>query len=81
LYVRDNGETPSPYGYTFWVMDEWEKVPKDCYASRGHNMNDSYVIPSLDLVIVRFGNENPARDRRVEFVETVVSKVIAAIPK
>lgn len=80
-FVRDNGETPSPYGYTFWVMDEWKNVPTDCFASRGHNMNDSYVISSLDLVIVRFGNENPARDKRGEFVENVVSKVVAAIPK
>lgn len=80
-FVRDNGETPSPYGYTFWVMDEWKNVPNDCFASRGHNMNDSYVISSLDLVIVRFGNENPARDKRGEFVENVVSKVVAAIPK
>jgi len=80
-FVRDNGETPSPYGYTFWIMDEWEHVPKDCFGSRGHNMNDSYVIPSLDLVIVRFGNENPARDKRGEFVETLVSKVVAAVPK
>ena len=62
-------------------MDEWKDVPKDCFASSGHNMNDSYTIPSLDLVIVRFGNDNPARDKRGEFSETVVSKVVAAIPK
>lgn len=80
-FVRDDGSTPNPYGYTWWVMDEWENVPKDCFASRGHNMNDSYTIPSLDLVIVRFGNDNPPRDKRGEFIETVVSKVVAAIPK
>jgi CubicO group peptidase (beta-lactamase class C family) len=80
-FVRDDGSTPSPYGYTWWVMDEWEHVPKDCFASRGHNMNDSYTIPSLDLVIVRMGNDNPARGKRVDFIETVVSKIVAAIPK
>ncbi len=80
-FVRDNGETPNPYGYTFWVMDEWENVPKDCFASRGHNMNHSFTVPSLDLVIVRFGNDNPSRDKGAEFVENVVSKVVAAVPK
>lgn len=80
-FVRDDGTTPSPYGYTWWIIDEWENVPNDCFASRGHNMNDSYTIPSLDLVIVRFGNENPPRDMRNDFIETVVTYVVASIPK
>lgn len=31
-FVREDGSTPSPYGYTWWVIDEWEGVPKDCFA-------------------------------------------------
>ena len=67
------------YGYTFWVQDEWENVPKDCFGSRGHNINDSYVIPSLDLVIVRQGNDNPPRAQRNRFVETLVEKIVSAV--
>ena len=68
-----------PYGYTFWIQDEWENVPKDCFGSRGHNINDSYIIPSLDLVIVRQGNDNPPRQQRYIFVETLVEKIVSAI--
>jgi len=67
------------YGYTFWIQDEWENVPKDCYGSRGHNINDSYVIPSLDLVIVRQGNDNPPRAQRNRFIETLVEKIVSAV--
>jgi CubicO group peptidase (beta-lactamase class C family) len=80
-FVREDGTTPSPYGYTWWVMDKWENVPEDCFASRGHNINDSYTIPSLDLVIVRMGNDNPSRNERNYFIETLVSKVVASISK
>jgi CubicO group peptidase (beta-lactamase class C family) len=79
-FVQNNGESHN-YGLTFWVQDEWENVPKDTFGSRGHNINDSYVVPSLDLVVVRQGNDNPARDKRNRFVETFMKKIVAAIPK
>lgn len=78
-FVRDNGETPNNYGYTFWIDDEIEHVPKDLFMSRGHNMNNTYVIPSLDLVVARQGNEN----RRVgnpPFQSALIQKIVAAIP-
>jgi len=34
--------------------------PKDTFGSRRHNMNDCYVVPSLDIV-VRQGNDTPPR--------------------
>ncbi|MCW4049547.1 MAG: serine hydrolase [Candidatus Bathyarchaeota archaeon] len=79
-FVQANGESHN-YGFTFWIQDEWENVPKDTYASRGHNMNDSYIIPSRDLVVVRMGNDNPPRGDRSRFIETVIEKIAAAIPK
>jgi len=66
-FIQSNGESNN-YGYTFWIQDEWENVPKDTFASRGHNMNDSYIIPSRDLVIVRLGNDNPPRESRSRFI-------------
>jgi CubicO group peptidase (beta-lactamase class C family) len=77
-FKRVDGKSHN-YGFTFWVQDEWENVPKDCYGSRGHNINDSYVIPNLDLVIVRQGNDNPPRDQRNKFTETLVEKIVESL--
>ena len=80
-FVRDNGETPNNYGYTFWIMDDVENVPRDLFMSRGHNMNHSFVIPSLDLVVVRQGNDNRRQtDDGHPFATTLIQKIVAAIP-
>lgn len=80
-FINANGESPVGYGYTFWIHDEWENVPKDTYGSRGHHMNDCYVVPSLDLVVVRQGNDNPTTEARAYFMKTVMEKIVASIPK
>jgi CubicO group peptidase (beta-lactamase class C family) len=77
-FTQDNGDKHN-YGYTFWIQDDWEGVPKDTFSSRGHNINDCYVIPSLDLVIMRQGNDNPKRDFRSHFMKTLVEKIVAAV--
>ena len=77
-FVRENGETPNNYGYTFWTYNGEPGVPDDLFMSRGHNLNHSYVIPSLDLVVVRQGNDN----RRLpgdNFQTTLIQKIVAAI--
>ncbi len=79
-YVRDDGTSPSPYGYTFWVMDEIDGVPDDLYMSRGHNLNHSFVIPSLDLVVVRQGNDNRRMDGDVPFMDELIRRIVAALP-
>jgi len=78
-FVRDNGETPNNYGYTFWMQDELEGVPQDLFMSRGHNLNHSFVIPSLDLVVVRQGNENRQAQGEPRFEATLIQKIVAAI--
>lgn len=78
-YVRDNGETPNNYGYTFWIMDEIDDVPNDLFMSRGHNLNHSFVIPSLDLVVVRQGNDNRRTIDGKPFDATLIQKIVAAI--
>jgi len=78
-FTQDNGESHN-YGYTFWIIDEWGNVPEDTFSSRGHNMNDSYVVPSLDLVVARQGNDNPPREQRAAFVEALMTKIVRAIP-
>jgi len=78
-HVRGDGSTPSNYGYTFWVMDGIEGVPNDLYMSRGHNLNHSFVIPSLDLVVVRQGNDNRRMDREQPFADTLIRRIVAAV--
>ena len=78
-FVREDGSAPANYGYTFWVMDEIDGVPSDLVMSRGHNMNHSFVIPSLDLVVVRQGNDNRRMDGEVSFSDTLIRKIVAAM--
>lgn len=78
-YQRDDGSKPNNYGYTFWVMDDLPDVPKDLYMSRGHNQNDSYIIPSMDLVVVRQGNDNRREIDGEQFRTTLIQRIVAAI--
>ena len=57
-----------------------EGVPDDLYMSRGHNQNHSYVIPSLDLVMVRQGNRNRQPSGEPDFSSTVIQKIVSALP-
>lgn len=77
-FKQPNGKSHN-YGYTFWVQDTWENIPNDTFASRGHNINDCYVIPSLDLVVARQGNDNPPREERNRFVETLLEKIASSM--
>jgi CubicO group peptidase (beta-lactamase class C family) len=52
--------TPSPafdgYGYQWWLEGNMnDRLPDDTYAAEGHDGQFIYVIPSLDLVVVRNG--------------------------
>jgi len=56
--------TPAPawkdssYGAMVWVnaRGAWPELPRDAFAFRGAGLQDTYVIPSRDLVIVRMGH-------------------------
>ncbi len=43
------------YGYQWWLGDV-DGVPADMFSARGHDGQYIYVIPSLDLVVVRNGS-------------------------
>jgi CubicO group peptidase (beta-lactamase class C family) len=52
---------PSPsfegYGYFWWLIGRTNAdIPTDTYAARGVDGQFIYVIPSLDLVVVRNGH-------------------------
>jgi len=42
------------YGYQWWLYEP-DGVPADMFAAQGHDGQFIYVIPSLDLVVVRNG--------------------------
>jgi len=77
-FIRDDGSSPVGYGYTFWIMDDALGVPEDTFMSHGDRLNDSYIIPSLDLVVIRQGNFNP--DDKALVRTELIQKIVAAIP-
>jgi CubicO group peptidase (beta-lactamase class C family) len=78
-FQHSDNSRPMNYGYTFWLQDDWEEIPRDTFGSRGHNINDCYVIPSLDLVITRQGNDNPPRGERDNFVRGLIKEIVDAV--
>jgi len=66
------------YGYTWWVNTAgtcWEDVPRDTFAAMGFAANKCYVIPSLDLVVVRIG-DGPWPWNDTAFLRKVMSSVL-----
>ena len=58
LATKSSQSLNPSYGYTFWVNTDgklWPGVPKDAFAFMGYATNRCYVVPSLDLVVVRLG--------------------------
>ncbi len=68
-----NGE----YGAHFWLNagGKYPNVPKDLFSCNGYQGQHVFIIPSKDLVIVRFGlAENPEFD-----VDTFLNEALSAI--
>ncbi len=58
LATRSSQSANLNYGFTFWVNTagtRWPHAPKDAYAMMGFATNRCFVVPSLDLVVVRTG--------------------------
>ena len=62
MATRSSQELNRSYGFTFWVNTDgthWPAAPKDAFAFQGYGSNRCYVVPSLDLVVVRLGYAPP----------------------
>jgi CubicO group peptidase (beta-lactamase class C family) len=72
----------STYGGMVWVnaRGSWRALPRDTYAFRGAGGQDTYVIPSRDLVIVRMGHFPGSRVglRDLERAEALLLEAIPA---
>jgi CubicO group peptidase (beta-lactamase class C family) len=57
------GWKDSTYGAMVWVNAKkaWPALPTDAFAFRGAGGQDTFVVPSLDLVVVRMGHFPGAR--------------------
>ena len=53
---------PFGYGAGFWLLNDTPGVPADAFAAMGNRGQHIVIVPSLDLVIVRRG-EDPAGQR------------------
>jgi CubicO group peptidase (beta-lactamase class C family) len=72
---------PEPqYGGQFWVNgdDAWN-LPRDAYFAAGSGGQNTFIVPSHDLVIVRMGHHAGGRASR-ESVRAAQKELMAAIP-
>jgi CubicO group peptidase (beta-lactamase class C family) len=68
------------YGAQWWLAGNFKGTgaPKDLVATLGAFNNDGFVVPSLDLVVVRLGD---SRKFPKDFKRRLVEKVLAAVKK
>ena len=77
LATKTSQEHNPNYGYGWWVNSagtHWPYLPRDAYAAYGYRSNYCYVIPSLDLVVVRIGSGPTTWDER-ELIGAIVDAV------
>jgi CubicO group peptidase (beta-lactamase class C family) len=58
------------------VPEPWPDAPKDTFAASGHWGQMLFVIPSLDIVIVRYGDDREKAFDKNEFLKLVKESVI-----
>jgi CubicO group peptidase (beta-lactamase class C family) len=65
------------YGSFFWLNQsgDYPKVPKDLFMCRGHDGQFIYIIPSLELVVVRTGFSKKQDFNYPEFLASVVESI------
>ncbi len=66
------------YGGQWWTAPRIPGAPSDLVMTLGRNHNDGFVIPSLDLVLVRLGDGDTFPK---DFEKDLVSKVLGAVVK
>ena len=74
--------TPNYYDYLFWTNRTQQalgpKVPKDTFFMSGYGKQACWIIPSLDMVIVRIGSK-PRLNHLPEYFPEFLSRVMSAV--
>jgi len=70
------------YGYLWWTNRNHESlgpgVPDDAFFMSGWGMKGCFVVPSLDLVVVRLGGDR-AMNKHPDFYRELMTRVVAAV--
>jgi len=72
--TRSSQEIDDRHGYTWWVntnLSMWKTAPRDAFAAMGFAGNKCYVVPSLDLVVVRIA-DGPMSWDDAPFVKKII---------
>lgn len=71
----------STYGGMVWVNTKkvWPALPTDAFAFRGAGGQETYVVPSLDLVVVRMGHFPGARVGGQDLQQRALPLIVAAL--
>ena len=81
VFVKDPS-APNYYGYLFWTNRTQQalgpKVPKDTFFMSGLGKQACWIIPSLDMVIVRIGLK-PRLERLPDYFPEFLSRVMSAV--
>ena len=66
------------YGYLWWnnTTGKWAGVPKDAYAALGRWDNNIFIVPSLDLIVIRQSDIAPAAGHQIAEYYQLVCKAI-----
>lgn len=78
--IAPSQELNKAYGYLWWnnSTKRWPKVPQDAYAALGRWDNNIFVAPSLDLVVIRQSDLEPAKGHQIaEYYQLVCDAVTA----
>ncbi len=79
LATRSSQVLNPNYGYTWWVNaagTQWPRMPRDAYGLSGYRSNRCYIVPSLDLVVVRIGS-GPQKWEEQGLFEGIVSTILS----
>ncbi len=65
--IAPSQELNKSYGYLWWnnTTNKWPHVPKDAYAALGKWDNNIFVVPSLDLIVIRQSDLAPAEGHKI----------------
>ena len=76
--IAPSQELNKAYGYLWWnnTTNRWPNVPKDAFAALGRWDNNIFVAPSLDLVVIRQSDLEPAKGHQIaEYFQLVCDAV------
>jgi CubicO group peptidase (beta-lactamase class C family) len=76
--IGSSQELNKAYGYLWWnnSTNRWPKSPPDAYAAMGRWDNNIFVVPSLDLIVIRQSDLAPGEGHQIaEYYQLVCDSV------